>query len=138
MPRQSGPATLLRSGVEGSEDWKLLLTPRAPSTAAEGAVWLELTYGGEIADDLVADVGPSLEYVLGRRPVPVADLAGAEDVAAAPPSLDVFDALEQLGGFGALFVDAAHLRSVGGDVTAAAAFGMAEHDEEAARDIHDL
>jgi hypothetical protein len=37
MPRQSGPATLLRSGVEGLEDWRLLLTPRAPSTAAEGA-----------------------------------------------------------------------------------------------------
>src|SRR5271165_2142792 len=111
MPRRRGPATLLRSGVEGSEDGRLLLTPRAPSTAAEGAVWLEVTYGGEIADDLVADVGPSLEYFLGRRPVLVADLAGSEDVAAAPPSLDVFDASEQLGGSGALFVDAAHLRS---------------------------
>src|SRR5271165_1191646 len=138
MPRQSGPATLLRRGGRGSEDWKLLLTPRAPSTAAEGAVWLVVTYGGEIADDLVADVGPSLEYFLGRWPVLVADLAGAEDVAAAPPSLDVFDASEQLGGSGALFVDTAHLRSVGGDVTAAAALGMAERDEEAARDIHNL
>ena len=39
--------------------------------------------GDEIADDLVADVGPSLEYFLGRRPILVPDLAGAEDVASA-------------------------------------------------------
>ena len=31
-----------------------------------------------------------------------------------------------------------HLRSVRGDVTAAAALRMAEHDEEAARDIDNL
>ena len=94
--------------------------------------------GDEIAEDLVADVGPSLEYFLGRRPILVADLAGAENMAAAPASFDVFDAFEQLGGSGAFFVDAAHLRSVSGDVTAAAALGMAQHDEKAARDVDDL
>jgi hypothetical protein len=72
---------------------EVLLTPRTPSTAAEGAVWLVVADGGEVPDDLVADVGPSLEYFLGRWPVLVADLAGAEDMAAAPASLDVFDAL---------------------------------------------
>ena len=91
---------------------------------------LVVANGNEIAEDLVADVGSCLEYFLGRRPILIADFAGAEDMAAAPPSLDVFDAFEQLGGSGALSVDAAHLRSVGGDVTAAAALGMAEHDEE--------
>jgi hypothetical protein len=60
-----------------------------------------VAYGYEIADDLVADVGPSLEYFLGRRPVLVPDLAGAKNMAAAPASFDVFDAFEQLGGFGA-------------------------------------
>ena len=76
------------------------LTPRAPSTAAEGAVWLVVADGDEIADDLVADVGPCLEHLLGRRPILVADLAGAEDAAAAPASFDIFDAAEQLGGLG--------------------------------------
>ena len=90
----SAPLHCCVVGSRGSKLSGTLLTPRAPSTAAEGAVWLEVTYGGEIADDLVADVGPSLEYFLGRRPVLVADLAGAEDVAAAPASLDVFDAFE--------------------------------------------
>ena len=75
---------------------------------------------------------PRLEYLLGRWPILVADLAGAEDMAAAPASFDVFDALEQLGGAATLFVDAAHLCGVGGDVTAAAALGMAQHDKEAA------
>jgi hypothetical protein len=54
--------------------------------------------GNEIADDLVADVGPSLEYFLGRRPILAADFAGAENVTAAPPSFDVFDAFEQVKG----------------------------------------
>src|SRR6516164_2829994 len=99
---------------------------------------LVVANGNEIAEDLVADVGSCLEYFLGRRPILIADFAGAEDMAAAPPSLDVFDAFEQLGGSGALSVDAAHLRSVGGDVTAAAALGMAEHDEEATRDVDEL
>ena len=81
---------------------------------------------------------PRLEHFLGRRPILVADLAGAEDMAAAPASFDVFGALEQPGVFGALFVDAAHLRSVGGDVTAAAALRMAQHDEEPARDVDHL
>ena len=64
----------------------LLLTPRAPPTAAEGAVWLVVADGGEVTDDFVADVGSSLEYFLGCRPILVADLAGAEDMAAAPAS----------------------------------------------------
>src|SRR5215469_9955860 len=94
------------------------LTPRAPSTAAEGAMWLVVADGDEILDDLVADVGPCIEHYLGRRPILVADLAGAEDAAAAPTSFDVFAAFEQHGVFGALFVDAAHLLRIGGDVTA--------------------
>ena len=57
-----------------------------------------MAYGNEIAEDLVADVGPSLEYFLGRRPVRIADLASAKNTPAAPAS---FDAFEQLGGFGA-------------------------------------
>ena len=56
--------------------------------------------GNEVLEDLVADVSPFLEHFLGRRPVLVADLAGAEDMAAAPASFDVFDAFEQFGGFG--------------------------------------
>src|SRR6266446_852283 len=94
--------------------------------------------GHEVADDRIADVGPFLEYLFGRRPILVADFAGAEDAAGAPPSFDVFDAFEQLCVPATLFVDAAHFRSVGGDVTAAATLVMAEHDEEAARDIDDL
>src|SRR5712672_2581678 len=65
-----------------------------------GVKRLVMADGDEIAEDLVADVGPALEHFLGRRPVLVADLAGAEDMAAAPASFDVFDAFEQLGGFG--------------------------------------
>jgi hypothetical protein len=64
-------------------------------------VWLVVADGDEITEDFVADVSPSLEYFLGRRPILVADLAGAEDMAATPASLDVLDAFEQLGGFGA-------------------------------------
>src|SRR3984893_2606341 len=94
--------------------------------------------GHEGADDRVADVGPFFEDLFGSRAFLVADFAGAEDAAAAPPSFDVFDALEQLYVLAALCVDAAHLLGVGGDVTAAATLGMAEHDEEAARDVYDL
>ena len=97
--------------------------------------------GDEIADDFVADVGPLLEYFLGRRPVLVADLAGAEDMAAAPASFDVFGAFEQLGGFGSA-VSLANCGyqavAVGRDIAPTAAFGMAEHDEEAAHDVDDL
>ena len=60
-----------------------------------------MAYGHEIADDLVADVGPLIEYFLGRRPILVADLASAENPPAAPASFDFLDAFEQLGGFGA-------------------------------------
>ena len=106
MPRRLGPATLPRSGVEGlgGRDAPDATTP---STAAEGAVWLVVADGNEVAEDLDADVGPFFEYFLGRRPILVVDLAGAEDIAAASPSFDVFDASEQPGGSSALFVDAA-------------------------------
>jgi len=94
--------------------------------------------GDEITEDFVADVGPSLEYFFGRGPVLVANLASAEDSAAAPASFDVFDALEQLGGFGARVTRVAavcgyQLLGVRGDVTAAAALWMAQHGEKAAR-----
>ena len=100
-----------------------------------------MAYGYEIAEDLVADVGPSLEYFLGRRPVHIADLASFENTPAAPPSFDIFDAFEQLGGFGTavFFADGCYQRlSVGGDITPTAALRMAEHDEKAARNVHDL
>jgi hypothetical protein len=74
--------------------------------------------GHEILQDLVADVGPRLEHFLGRRPILVADLAGAEDMAAAPASFDVLDAFEQLGGLGTavFFADGCYQRlSVGGE-----------------------
>ena len=53
--------------------------------------------GDEIADDLVADVGPLLEYFLGRQPILVmVDFACSKDPAAAPASFDVLDALNSL------------------------------------------
>src|ERR1700730_3101183 len=62
-------------------------------------------------------------------------------MAAAPASFDVFDAFEQLGGFGTA-VSLANCGdqavAVGRDIAPTAAFGMAEHDEEAARDVDDL
>ena len=94
--------------------------------------------GDEIADDFVADVGPSLEYFLGRRPGLVADLAGAEDIAATPASFDVLDVFEQLGGSASLSVYAAHFLGVGGDIAPTTALGVAEHDEEGAGDVDDL
>ena len=94
--------------------------------------------GDEITEDFVADVGPLLEYFLGGGPSLVPDLAGSEKTPAAPASFDVLDAFEQLGGPGALFIDAAHLSSVSGDVPAAAALWMAQHGEKAARDVDDL
>ena len=66
---------------------------------------------------------PLLDYFLSRRPILVADLAGAEDMAATPASLDVFAPLNSLAYLARSFIDAAHLRSIGGDVTAAAALG---------------
>src|ERR1700747_1885131 len=114
------------------------MPPRAPSTAAERAAWLVVADGDEILQDLVADVGPRLEYFLGRWPILIADFAGAEDSAAAPTSFDVFGALEQSGVFGALFVDATHLQRIGGDISSTAALWMAQHGEKAARDVDDL
>src|SRR5260370_37016038 len=112
----------------------MLLMPRAPSTAAEGAAWLVVADGDEIADDLVADVGPSLEYFLGRRPILVADLAGAKNAAAAPPSFDVLDAFEQLGGFGTA-VSLANCGyqavAVGRDIAPTTALAMADHHDQA-------
>src|SRR6516164_1516339 len=113
----------------------LLSTPRAPSTAAEGACGLIVADGYEVLEDLVADVSPLLEHFLSRRPILGANLAGAEDMAATPASLDVFDAFVQPDVFGAFLIDAAHLRSIGGDVTTAAALGMTQHDEKAAGDV---
>jgi hypothetical protein len=59
---------------------------------------LVVAYGYEIAEDLVADVGPLLDYFLGGGPSLVPDLAGSEKTPVAPASFDVFDAFEQLGG----------------------------------------
>jgi hypothetical protein len=102
-----------------------------------------VAYGNEIADDLVADVSPSLEYFLGCWPILVADLAGAENMPAAPASFDVLDAFEQLGGSGARVtrvpaICGCQLLGVGGDVTTAAALWMAQRGEEATRDVDDL
>src|SRR5262245_9421757 len=113
----------------------MLLTPRAPSTVVEGAEWLIVADRHEILEDAVADVSPALDHLLGRRPILVASCARAEDAAAAPPALDVFDALEQAGVLLPGAVDAAHLQSMGGDVSAAAALGVAQHDEQPAGDI---
>ena len=101
MPRRIDPATLLRrEGIE-IKGRVSSIDASAPTRYFQwGLRGLVVAYGNEIAEDFVADVGPSLEYFLGRRPLLVADLAGAEDMAAAPPSFDVFDAFEQLGGFG--------------------------------------
>src|SRR6266446_9832792 len=113
----------------------MLLTPRAPSTTVEGAEWLVVADGHEIFEDAVAGVGPALDHFLTRRPILVASRARAEDAAAAPATLDIFDALEQAGVLLPGAVDAAHLQSVGGDVSAAAALGMTQHDEQPAGDI---
>src|ERR1700730_15755793 len=113
----------------------MLPTPRAPSTAVEGAKWLVVADGHEILEDAVADVGPALDYFLRRRPILVASCARAEDAAAPPPTLYIFDALEQAGVLLPGGVDASHLQSVGGDVSAAAALGVAQHYEQPAGDI---
>src|ERR1700730_2903581 len=113
----------------------MLPTPRAPSTAVEGAEGLVVADGHEILEDAVADVGPALDYFIRRRPILVASCARAENAAAAPPTLDIFDALEQARVFLPGAVDAAHLQSIGGDVSAAAALGMAQHYEQPAGDI---
>ena len=58
-----------------------------------------------------------------------------------PSSFDVFDAFEQLGRFGTAvsLADCGYQAvAVGRDIAPTAAFGMAEHDEEAARDVDDL
>ena len=139
MPRRRGPATLLRRGGVEIKERVGSINALPPTRYFQwGLRGLVVADGDEIPEDLVADVGPSLEYFLGRQPIPVTDLAGAKDMAAAPASFDVLDAIEQLGGSGALFVDATHLSSVSGDVTAAAALWMAQHGEKAARDVDDL
>ena len=74
MPRRLGPATLLRSEVEGS-NWRIDVDAIDPRRLLhDGVEWLVVAYGDEIVEDLVADVGPSLDYFLGRRPILVADL----------------------------------------------------------------
>jgi hypothetical protein len=57
------------------------------------------------------------------------DFACSKDPAASPASFDVLDAFEQLGGFGALIINA-HFQRVSGDIPTTTALGMAEHDEE--------
>src|SRR3979411_3407863 len=107
--------------------------PRRPEPSLHAADWATgLVVGDchEIAQGLFADFGPALDDLFGRRPLLVADLTGTEDVAAAPASLYVFDALEELGVPAALGVDAAHLPGIGGDVSAAAPLRVAQQDKE--------
>ena len=58
-------------------------------------MWLVLADRREVLEDAVADVGPALDTssVVGQSLK--ASCARAEDTVAAPPTLDVFDALEQ-------------------------------------------
>ena len=93
MPRRTGPATLLcREGIE-IKGRISSIDASAPTRYFQwGLRGLVVAYGNEIAEDFVADVGPSLEYFFGRRPAVVAYLAGAENMAAAPASFDVFEA----------------------------------------------
>ena len=109
MPRRRGPATLLcREGSEIKERVSSIDASAPTRYFQWGLRGLVVAYGNEIAEDLVANVCPLLEYFLGRRPIlAVMDFASAEDTTAAPASFDVFDAFEQLGGSGALFVDTA-------------------------------
>src|SRR6202035_2448413 len=55
-----------------------------PQRLLRGRRGLVVADGNEIAEDLVADVSPLLDYLLGRRPILVADLASAEN----PPAVD--------------------------------------------------
>src|SRR5438477_2479989 len=83
-------------GIRTSLGWCLdASTP--PGTRPSGVRRSVVSDGREIAQGLVADVGPALDDLFGRRPLLVADLAGAEDVATTPASLHVFDAFEQHG-----------------------------------------
>jgi hypothetical protein len=114
MPRRLGPTTLQCSEGRFPLRVEMLVTPRAPSAAAKGAVWLIVADRREVLRDAVADVGPALDHLFRRRPILGANLAGAEDVGPEPPGFDVFDTLEQAGVFASGFVDAAHLLGVGG------------------------
>ena len=139
MPRRRGPATLLcREGIE-IKGRVSSIDASAPTRYFQwGLRGLVVADGDEIAEDLVADVSPLLEYFLGRRPILVTDLASAENIAAAPTSFDVLDAFEQLGGLGTavFFADGCYQRlSVAGDITPTATLSMAEHGEKAAREI---
>src|SRR5260370_15836155 len=139
VPRRRGPATLLRRGGVEIKERVGSINALPPTRYLQwGLRGLVVADGDEIPEDLVADVGPSLEYFVGRQPIPVTDLAGAKDMAAAPASFDVFDAFEQLGGSSALSVYATHLSSVGGDIAPTTALWMAQHGEKATRDVDDL
>src|SRR4030081_1392831 len=112
--------------------------PRRPQPSLHAADWATgLVVGDchEIAQGLFADVGPALDDLFGRRPLLVADLTGAEDVTAAPASLYILDALEELGVFAAFGINAAHLQGIGGDVSAAAPLRVAQQDKEGAGDV---
>src|ERR1700680_3100372 len=114
----------------------MLSTPGAqPARSRLGLVGLVMGDCREIPQGLVGDVGPALEHLIRGLPILVADLARAEDVAAAPAALHVFDALEELGVAAALAVDALHRIPIRGDVTATTPFRVAEQDEERAGDV---
>jgi hypothetical protein len=94
----------------------------------------------EIADDLVADVGPALDHLFGGRPILVADLAGSEDMAAAPPAPHVLATLIEMGVLRARIVRVTtvgdrQFGGTGGDVAAATPLRVAEQDEQAAGDV---
>src|SRR6202035_5408602 len=94
---------------------------------------LVVSDGDEIADNRVADVGPALDHLLGRRPVLAAVFASAEDPAAAPASLHIGRALEQVRLLAprVLVARAAEeLQAFGREIPAAAALAVAEHCEE--------
>src|SRR5205085_3933341 len=107
----------------------------AADRASSGLV---VAHGHEIADDPVADVGPALDDLFGGRPILVADLAGAEDMAAAPAALHVVAAREEFGVRGPFAIDGSHLLGIGGDVTGATPFLMATPPKPATRRIADL
>ena len=106
MPRRTGPATLLcREGIE-IKGRISSIDASAPTRYFQwGLRGLVVAYGYEIAEDLVADVCPLLDYFLGRRPVRIADLASPENAPAAPPSFDIFDAFEGLCQLSRLLID---------------------------------
>src|SRR5216683_2792041 len=128
MPRRGGPGHTRRLGELDAS------TP--PGARPSGVKASVVADGDEIPDCGLADVGAALDDLFSGRPILVADLAGAEDVAAAPTTLDLVRALrEQLGVFRPLCVDAGHLVGIGGEITAATSLGVTQHCEERAGNV---